>query len=91
MHNETVWLIQSKIAELFGVKRPAITKHLRNIFESKEVDENSVSSILEITEKDLNSTRAKIAQVQNKMGRMRKLCKKNKHFMFDFLTFNMYH
>jgi len=52
LHNETLWLSQKKIAELFGVQRPAITKHLKNIFESKELEENSVSSILEHTAKD---------------------------------------
>ena len=52
VHKETVWLNQDKIAVLFGVKRPAITKHLKNIFESEELDENSVSSILEHTASD---------------------------------------
>ncbi len=47
LHNENIWLTQDKIALLFGVQRPAITKHLKNIFESGELDENSVSSILE--------------------------------------------
>jgi len=47
MEQETVWLTQKQIAELFGVKRPAITKHLRNIFNEGELDQNSVSSILE--------------------------------------------
>ncbi|MCG8376530.1 MAG: cell filamentation protein Fic, partial [Chlorobiales bacterium] len=49
VENETVWLTQDKIAELFGVKRPAITKHLKNIFESGELVEKEVSSILEHT------------------------------------------
>lgn len=49
LHNENIWLTQTKIAELFGVQRPAITKHLKNIFETKELDEKSVSSILEHT------------------------------------------
>ena len=49
LHNETVWLTQEKIAELFGVQRPAITKHLKNIFESGELIEELVSSILEHT------------------------------------------
>ena len=52
MEQETVWLAQKQIAELFGVKRPAITKHLRNIFNEGELDPNSVSSILEHTAKD---------------------------------------
>lgn len=45
--NETVWLSQAQIAELFGVKRPAITKHLKNIFSSGELIEDSTCSILE--------------------------------------------
>jgi hypothetical protein len=49
---ETVWLTQKALAELFGVKRPAITKHLGNIFESGELAEDSVSSILEHTADD---------------------------------------
>lgn len=49
---ETFWLTQDQIAVLFGVQRPAITKHLRNIFISKELNENSVSSILEHTASD---------------------------------------
>lgn len=51
MYN-TVWLTQQQIADLFGTKRPAITKHLRNIFNSGELDQNSVSSILEHTAAD---------------------------------------
>ncbi len=52
LHNETLWLPQKRIAELFGVQRPAITKHLKNIFESGELEEDSVSSILEHTAED---------------------------------------
>jgi hypothetical protein len=52
LHNETVWLPQKRIAELFAVQRPAITKHLKNIFESGELEEDSVSSILEHTAQD---------------------------------------
>ena len=52
LHNETLWLPQKRIAELFGVQRPAITKHLKNIFESAELEEDSVSSILEHTAED---------------------------------------
>ncbi|MEA3387507.1 MAG: RhuM family protein, partial [Patescibacteria group bacterium] len=52
LHNETLWLPQKRIAELFGVQRPAITKHLKNIFESRELEEDSVSSILEHTAED---------------------------------------
>ena len=52
LHDENIWLTQDKIAVLFGVQRPAITKHLKNIFESFELKENSVSSILEHTATD---------------------------------------
>jgi len=45
-------MTQEKIALLFGVQRPAVTKHLKNIFESSELNENSVSSILEHTADD---------------------------------------
>ena len=46
---ETAWLTQAQIAELFGTKRPAITRHLKNIFESGELDENEVCSKMEHT------------------------------------------
>ena len=47
LEQETVWLTQQQIADLFGTKRPAITKHLNNIFTSGELDEGSTCSILE--------------------------------------------
>lgn len=49
LRDENIWLTQEKIALLFGVQRPAITKHLKNIFDSRELDEKMVSSILEHT------------------------------------------
>lgn len=49
LNNETLWLNQERIASLFGVQRPAITKHLKNIFDSGELDEKRVCSILEHT------------------------------------------
>lgn len=45
--HETVWLTQQQIADLFGTKRPAITKHLSNIYKSGELDKASTCSILE--------------------------------------------
>jgi hypothetical protein len=51
-NNETFWLTQKAMAELFGVKVPAISKHLSNIFETRELEENSVISILETTAAD---------------------------------------
>jgi len=52
LNNETVWLAQKSIAQLFGVNVPAISKHLKNIFGSGELDENSVVSILKTTAAD---------------------------------------
>lgn len=52
MANESVWLTQQQIAMLFGVKQPAISKHLNNIFKSGELEEASVHSILEYTAAD---------------------------------------
>ncbi|WP_188151366.1 virulence RhuM family protein [Teredinibacter waterburyi] len=49
LSGETLWLTQERMAELFGVQRPAITKHLKNIFESNELQEDVVCSILEHT------------------------------------------
>ncbi len=43
----TVWLSQAQMADLFSTKRPAITKHLSNIFKSGELSEQSTCSILE--------------------------------------------
>ena len=51
VQNETLWLTQQKIAELFGVERSVVTKHLGNIYESGELSKAPTS--------------AKIAQVQN--------------------------
>ncbi len=51
LHNENIWLTQARIAELFGVDRSVVTKHLQNIFKEGELDKKSTS--------------VKIAQVQN--------------------------
>jgi death-on-curing family protein len=50
--HDTLWLSQQQIAELFGTQRQAITKHLKNIFFTQELEEKSVCSILEHTAKD---------------------------------------
>ncbi|OGJ87593.1 MAG: cell filamentation protein Fic [Candidatus Raymondbacteria bacterium RifOxyA12_full_50_37] len=52
VQDESVWLTQKALAELFGVKVPAINKHLNNIFESNELQKKSVISILETTAAD---------------------------------------
>lgn len=50
--NGTFWLTQKTMAELFGVNVPAVSKHLKNIFETKELNEDSAISILETTASD---------------------------------------
>lgn len=48
LNDETVWLTQAQMAELFGTGRQAITKHLKNIYETGELERTSTSSILEL-------------------------------------------
>jgi prophage maintenance system killer protein len=52
LEKDNVWLTQKQIAVLFNTQRPAITKHLDNIFKAGELDKNLVSSILEHTAAD---------------------------------------
>jgi hypothetical protein len=59
LKDETVWLTQKAMAELFGVNIPAINKHLKNIFNSGELEEDSVISILEITAADSKKYKTK--------------------------------
>ena len=47
--DETIWLTQKAMAQLFGVEPPAISKHLKNIFEDGELEEHVVVSKMEIT------------------------------------------
>jgi len=52
LRDENLWLTQKRMADLFGVGIPAVNKHLKNIFESGELQEDSVISILETTAVD---------------------------------------
>jgi hypothetical protein len=56
LENETIWLTQAQIAKLFGTERPAITKHLSNIYKSGELEEDSTCSILEHVGNDSKQT-----------------------------------
>ncbi|NOY70237.1 MAG: virulence RhuM family protein [Deltaproteobacteria bacterium] len=58
-HDENIWLTQKRMGELFGVNVPAVSKHLKNIFSTGELDENSVVSILETTAEDGKSYKTK--------------------------------
>ena len=55
LQDENVWLNVNAIAELFDVQRPAIYKHISNIFDEEELYEKSVCSILEYTASDNKS------------------------------------
>lgn len=52
--NETVWLTQAQMAELFDVNRQAITKHLKNIYDSQELQQEATCSILELVQQEGN-------------------------------------
>ena len=51
-HNETIWLTQKKMAELFVIDRTVITKHIRTIFETNELVEKAVSAKIAHTAED---------------------------------------
>lgn len=55
LRDETIWLTQARIGELFGIDRTVVTKHLQNIYSEGELNKNSTS--------------AKIARVQNEGNR----------------------
>ncbi len=52
LQNETLWLTQKAMAELFGVGVPAIAKHLANIYESGELEQETTISILETVQQE---------------------------------------
>ena len=52
LKDETVWLTQKQMAELFGKDRRTITRHIQNIYKDEELDENSVCSFFEHTAED---------------------------------------
>ena len=52
IEDETVWLSQAQMAELFGTNRQAITKHIKNIYETGELNRETTSSILELLQKE---------------------------------------
>lgn len=52
VQDESVWLSQQQMGELFGVNRQAVTKHLKNIYESNELEESATCSFLELVQKE---------------------------------------
>ena len=55
VEDENVWLTQKLIAELFDVSIPTVNEHLKNIFETEELDKNSVIRNFRITAKDIKT------------------------------------
>ena len=51
-HDETFWLTQKTMGELFSVQVPAIAKHLKNIFDDEELDRESTVSKMEIVQNE---------------------------------------
>lgn len=70
LQNETICLTQGNMSELFGIQRLAITRHLKNIFGSGELDEKVVSSIWEhttfLSRSGYNTSVSKMKTVQEK-------------------------
>ena len=66
--HQNIWLTQKKMALLFGVQIPAINKHLKNIFKSGELIEESVISILETTAADGKNYTTKIYNLDAIIG-----------------------
>ena len=54
VNEETIWLTQKQISEVFGVNIPAISKHIKNIYKDNELNQFSTVSILEIVQKEGN-------------------------------------
>ena len=80
--DQNIWLTQKKMALLFGVQIPAINKHLKNIFESGELIEESVISILETTAADGKSYSTK-GQGQNNISILRDTpCRKEQSLIY---------
>ena len=52
MENDSVWLTQAQIAQLFGTEIPAISKHIRNIFQSGELEREATVSKMEIVRQE---------------------------------------
>jgi hypothetical protein len=52
LHDENIWLTQAKISQLFDVDRSVVTKHLKNVFNSNELDEDSACAIFAHTGSD---------------------------------------
>jgi len=65
VNNETIWLTQKQLAEVFDVNIPAISKHIKNIYKDNELSEFSTVSKMEIVQKEGNREVARIVEHYN--------------------------
>ena len=63
--NDTLWMTQKAMAELFDVEQPAIAKHLINIYKEKELDKNSTYSKMELVQTEGNRSVKRIKDFYN--------------------------
>ena len=65
LEEESVWLTQAQIAELFGTEVPAISKHIRNIYQSEELYREATVSKMEIVRQEGNRSVRRILDLYN--------------------------
>ena len=65
LQDDTVWLTQQQMSDLFGTQRQAITKHLKNIFDSGELQREATCSILELVQKEGNRMVRRPVEIYN--------------------------
>ena len=65
LQDDTVWLTQQQMSELFGTQRQAITKHLKNIYDSGELQRDATCSILELVQKEGNRMVRRSVEIYN--------------------------
>lgn len=65
LEDETVWLTQAQIAELFGTEVPAISKHIRNIIQSEELEQEATVSKMEIVRLEGSRRVKRVIEIYN--------------------------
>ena len=65
LEEESVWLTQAQIAALFGIEVPAISKHIRNIYQSEELERKATVSKMEIVRQEGNRKVKRTIEIYN--------------------------
>jgi hypothetical protein len=78
LENETIWLTQDQIAALYGIERPGITQHIKNIFTEAELDEKSVSKKFLRTAADGKNYNTKHYNLDNERRKIITRCRQHK-------------